>query len=383
MRNTLTNQQSERLCSSEQTLVLPLNAVGIADISKVGGKNASLGEMIQQLQPKGVKVPNGFATTEVAYRYFIKAAGLETQLREIFADLDVENIDNLRERGRKARLLMLETSFPQDLQQAIAQAYQNLCSEYGIDTDVAVRSSATAEDLPDASFAGQQETYLNVHGLPSVLQACHKCFASIFTDRAISYRQIKGFDHFDVALSVGVQKMVRSDLSTSGVMFSIDTETGFKDAVLITAAYGLGENVVQGAVNPDEYLVFKPTLKQGYRPILEKRLGSKEIKMVYEIGGTKLTKNIPVKNSDRHQFALSDEEILQLAPQACLIEEHYSQVRGTYTPMDIEWAKDGITNELFIVQARPETVQSQKVNNVLRTYHFLGNNSNSTSPHPP
>ena len=375
MRNTVVNQQSERLRSSEQALVLPLNEVGIADISKVGGKNASLGEMICQLEPKGVKVPTGFATTAYAYQHFIQAAGLETKLREVFADLDVEDIDNLRERGRKARILMLQTSFPKELEQAIAEAYQNLCDQYGTDTDVAVRSSATAEDLPDASFAGQQETYLNVHGLPGVLQACHKCFASIFTDRAISYRQIKGFDHFDVALSVGVQKMVRSDLSTSGVMFSIDTETGFKDAALITAAYGLGENVVQGAVNPDEYLVFKPTLKQGYRPILEKRLGSKEIKMVYEMGGTKLTKNIPVPVSDRHQFALSDEEILQLAQWACSIEEHYSKVRGTYTPMDIEWAKDGISNELFIVQARPETVQSQKVNNVLRTYHFVKGNS--------
>ncbi len=380
MQNTVINQKSKRSLSIEQALVLPFDEVGIVDISKVGGKNASLGEMIRQLEPKGVKVPTGFATTADAYRYFIKAAGLETKLKEIFADLDVEDISNLRERGRKARILMLQTSFPEELQQAIAEAYQNLCNQYGTDTDVAVRSSATAEDLPDASFAGQQETYLNVHGLPNVLQACHKCFASIFTDRAISYRQIKGFDHFDVALSVGVQKMVRSDLSTSGVMFSIDTETGFKDAALITAAYGLGENVVQGAVNPDEYLVFKPTLKQGYYPILKKRLGSKEIKMVYEMGGTKLTKNIPVpvgvtpkafSFANRHKFALSDEEILQLAYWACLIEEHYSKVRGTYTPMDIEWAKDGITKQLFIVQARPETVQSQKVNNVLRTYHFV------------
>ncbi|PLZ38606.1 phosphoenolpyruvate synthase, partial [Fischerella thermalis WC538] len=215
-----------------------------------------------------------------------------------------------------------------------------------------------------------QETYLNVHGLPAVLQACHKCFASIFTDRAISYRQIKGFDHFNIALSVGVQKMVRADLAASGVMFSIDTETGFKDAALITAAYGLGENVVQGAVNPDEYLVFKPTLKQGYRPILEKRLGTKEIKMVYDLGGSKMTKNIPVAASDRAAFALNDDEILQLAHWACLIEEHYSQVRGVYTPMDIEWAKDGITNELFIVQARPETVQSQKIKNVLHIYQL-------------
>jgi pyruvate,water dikinase len=265
---------------------------------------------------------------------------------------------------------MLETPFPLELQEAIARSYQTLCQEYGIDTDVAVRSSATAEDLPDASFAGQQETYLNVHGLQGVLESCHKCFASIFTDRAISYRQIKGFDHFEVALSVGVQKMVRSDLASSGVMFSIDTETGFKDAALITAAYGLGENVVQGAVNPDEYLVFKPTLKQGYKPILQKRLGTKEIKMVYDLGGSKLTKNIPVPESERTQFALNDQEILRLAKWACIIEDHYSQVRGMATPMDIEWAKDGVTGELFIVQARPETVQSQKSKTVLRTYQL-------------
>ncbi|BBD58435.1 phosphoenolpyruvate synthase [Nostoc sp. HK-01] len=356
--------------SPEEAFVLPLSNVGIADIPLVGGKNASLGEMIQQLRRKGVKVPTGFATTAFAYRYFISAAGLEAQLREIFADLNVEDVQNLRQCGKKARMLMLQTPFPPELQTAIAQSYQNLCQEYGADTDVAVRSSATAEDLPDASFAGQQETYLNVHGLQAVLEACHKCFASIFTDRAISYRQIKGFDHFNIALSVGVQKMVRSDLAVSGVMFSIDTETGFKDAALITAAYGLGENVVQGAVNPDEYLVFKPTLKQGYRPIIQKRLGTKEIKMVYDLEGLKLTKNISVPPAERNQFALNDEEILQLANWACIIEEHYSQVRGTYTPMDIEWAKDGLTDELFIVQARPETVQSQKTKNVLKQYQL-------------
>ncbi|MFQ4142882.1 phosphoenolpyruvate synthase [Chlorogloeopsis sp. ULAP02] len=371
MPEILVSQQSVSTVAQQKALVLPLSEVGIADISFVGGKNASLGEMIQQLKPKGVKVPNGFATTAYAYRYFIEVAGIEAKLREICADLDVEDVNNLRQRGKQARYLMLQTSFPEELQQAIAQAYQNLCQQYGADTDVAVRSSATAEDLPDASFAGQQETYLNVHGLASVLEACHKCFASIFTDRAISYRQIKGFDHFNIALSVGVQKMVRSDLAASGVMFSIDTESGFKDAALITAAYGLGENVVQGAVNPDEYLVFKPTLKQGFRPILAKRLGTKEIKMVYDVGGSKLTKNVPVAASDRQLFALNDQEILQLAQWACIIEEHYSQVRGVYTPMDIEWAKDGITDELLIVQARPETVQSQKVQNVLRTYRLL------------
>ncbi|MER3493901.1 MAG: phosphoenolpyruvate synthase [Mastigocladus sp. ERB_26_2] len=370
MLDTFVTQQPPSQNLKQQALVLPLDAVGIEDISLVGGKNASLGEMIQQLQSKGVKVPTGFATTAYAYRFFIQGAGLETKLREIFADLDVEDVNNLRQCGKQARALMLQTPFPKELENAIAQAYHNLCQQYGVDTDVAVRSSATAEDLPDASFAGQQETYLNVHGLPAVLQACHKCFASIFTDRAISYRQIKGFDHFNIALSVGVQKMVRADLAASGVMFSIDTETGFKDAALITAAYGLGENVVQGAVNPDEYLVFKPTLKQGYRPILEKRLGTKEIKMVYDLGGSKMTKNIPVAASDRAAFALNDDEILQLAHWACLIEEHYSQVRGVYTPMDIEWAKDGITNELFIVQARPETVQSQKIKNVLHIYQL-------------
>jgi pyruvate,water dikinase len=237
---------------------------------------------------------------------------------------------------------------------------------------VAVRSSATAEDLPDASFAGQQETYLNVHGVRAVLDACHRCFASLFTDRAISYRTLKGFDHFSIALSVGVQKMVRSDLATSGVMFSIDPETGFKNAVLVSAAYGLGENVVQGAVNPDEYLVFKPTLDQGFRPILDKRLGSKEIKMIYDLGGEKQVKNVPVPLPERQQFALNDEEILTLGRWACIIEDHYSSVRQTPTPMDIEWAKDGLTGDLFIVQARPETVQSQKSAQTLKTYKLQG-----------
>jgi pyruvate,water dikinase len=379
--------------SRENALVLWFEEVGIADIPLVGGKNASLGEMIQQLSSKGVNVPTGFATTAYAFRYFIERAGLEEKLRQLFSDLDVEDMINLRERGRQARSLVLHTPFPAELEEAITQAYLKLCERYNGssdfcdrlapdqqeeckrysgNTDVAVRSSATAEDLPDASFAGQQETYLNVYGVKGVLEACHKCFASLFTDRAISYRAIKGFSHFDVALSVGVQKMVRSDLATSGVMFSIDTETGFKNAALVTAAYGLGENVVQGAVNPDEYFVFKPTLKQGYKPILEKRLGSKEVKMVYDIGGGKLTKNIPVPESDRKKYALSDDEILTLAKWACIIEDHYSEVRGVYTPMDIEWAKDGLTGELFIVQARPETVQSQKSSNVLRNYKLQG-----------
>ena len=364
-----------RTVPKEQALILWFEEVGIADIPLVGGKNASLGEMIRQLQPKGVNVPNGFATTAYAFRYFIEKAGLETKLRELFADLDIEDMNNLRDRGRMARALVLSTPFPEDLQMAIAMSYQKLCDcelSCGKEADVAVRSSATAEDLPDASFAGQQETYLNVYGANEVVDACHRCFASLFTDRAISYRTINGFDHFDIALSVGVQKMVRSDLASSGVMFSIDTETGFKNAALITAAYGLGENVVQGAVNPDEYFVFKPTLKQGFHPILEKRLGTKEIKMVYDIGGGKLTKNIPVPVSERVKFAITDDEILKLAEWACIIEDHYSEVRGKLSPMDIEWAKDGRTGELFIVQARPETVQSQKSGNILKNYKLNG-----------
>ncbi len=377
----------------EQAFILWFEQVGIADVPLVGGKNASLGEMIRQLTSKGVNVPTGFATTAYAFRYFMEKAGLEARLRRLLADLDVENVNNLRQRGRQARTLILDTPFPPELEEAIINAYVQLSERYRVNVemcetlagdeleaclsrhsgvDVAVRSSATAEDLPDASFAGQQDTYLNINGINGVLEACHMCFASLFTDRAISYRTIKNFDHFEVALSVGVQKMVRSDLATSGVMFSIDTETGFKNAALITAAYGLGENVVQGVVNPDEYIVFKPTLKQGCRPILEKRLGSKEIKMIYDIGGGRSTTNVPVPKSDQAKYALNDEEILKLAEWACIIEDHYSGVRETYSPMDIEWAKDGTTGDLFVVQARPETVHSQKTSNVLKTYKLTG-----------
>ena len=272
--------------------------------------------------------------------------------------------------AQRARSLILEASLPDDLADVIRTGYLKLCEQYGTNTDVAVRSSATAEDLPDASFAGQHETFLNVHGVKGVLEACKKCFASIFTDRAIHYRQMHGFDQFSIALSIGIQKMVRSDLASSGVIFSIDTETGFKDAVLISASYGLGENIVQGAVNPDEYIVFKTTLKQGFRPILSKTAGTKEFKMVYDAGGSKMTKNVPVPPEERRKLALKDDEILQLAKWACVIEDHYSQVRGAFTPMDMEWAKDGLTNEIFIVQARPETVQSRKSKLALRTYRL-------------
>ncbi len=358
--------------SQQQSLVLWFDEVGIADIPLVGGKNASLGEMIQQLVSKGVSVPTGFAITAYAYRYFIQKAGLEEKLRLVFSDLDVEDVNNLRERGKKARSVLMDTPFPAELRDAIVKAYRQMCDRYGDDTSVAVRSSATAEDLPDASFAGQQDTYLHIQGISAVLEACHRCFASLFTDRAISYRHARNFDHFSVALSVGIQKMVRSDLASSGVMFSIDTETGFKNAALITAAYGLGENVVQGAVNPDEYLVFKPTLKQGFRPIVSKRLGSKEYRLIRDVGDSRQLKNEQVPLSEQGKFAINDEEILQLAAWACVIEDHYSHVRGTYSPMDIEWAKDGITGGLFIVQARPETVQSQKAQNILRTYYLQG-----------
>ena len=367
MTNVLAIQQVTA-STREKSLILWFDQVGIKDIPLVGGKNASLGEMMQQLTPKGINIPNGFATTAYTYRYFIETAGLEAQLRQLFTDLDVEDVKNLQQRGKKARALIMNTPFPVELERAIAISYETLCYLYGEDIDVAVRSSATAEDLPDASFAGQQETYLNIHGIKSVLKAVHKCFASIFTDRAISYRTTRNFDHFDVALSVGIQKMVRSDQATSGVMFSIDTETGFQNAALITAAYGLGENIVQGAVNPDEYLVFKPRLREGFSSIINKRLGTKAVQMVYD--GGKSTKNIPVPEGKQRQFALSDDEILQLAQWAVIIEDHYSQVQGSYTPMDIEWAKDGKNDTLYIVQARPETVQSQKSSNVIHTYHL-------------
>ncbi len=329
--------------------------IGIKDVPKVGGKNASLGEMYRKLTGKGVNIPNGFAITAQAYRYLIKEAGIGDEIKKILSDLDTGNISNLRERGHKVRKAIVEAEFPEDLKTAIFEAYKKLCKEYGENTDVAVRSSATAEDLPDASFAGQQETYLNIRGEYALIDACKKCFASLFTDRAISYRQDKNFDHFAVALSIGVQKMVRSDKAASGVMFSIDTESGFRNAVLVAAAYGLGENVVQGAVNPDEFYVFKPTLKQGFKPIISKKVGSKEMRMVYSEGGSKNPiKNIPVPSVEQRKFAISDDEVLRLAKWACIIEDHYKK------PMDMEWAKDGISGKLFIVQARPETVQSQK-----------------------
>jgi pyruvate,water dikinase len=341
------------------------------DVPLVGGKNASLGEMFRALAPQGVKVPDGFAVTAEAYRHFLRAGGTDRRIAGILQGLDTSDIANLRERGQRVRQAILASPLPPELAQPIVEAYRRLGGQ-GELPDVAVRSSATAEDLPDASFAGQQETYLNVRGEQMLLETCRRCFASLFTDRAISYRVDKGFDHLKTALSIGVQRMVRSDLASSGVMFSIDTETGFRNAVLINAAYGLGENVVQGSVNPDEYCVFKPTLRDGFRPILEKRLGTKEFKLVYDTGGTRMTRNVPVPPEARGRFAIEDDDILALARWAMIIEDHYSARRGQFTPMDMEWAKDGNTGELFIVQARPETVQSQKVVEALETYRLRG-----------
>jgi pyruvate,water dikinase len=332
--------------------------VGLSDVASVGGKNASLGELYRELTPAGIRVPNGFAITADAYRHFLRSAGLEGEIRATLADLDTRDLAGLAERGRRIRELILASSLPEDLCREVLDAYAELCREYGPETDTAVRSSATAEDLPTASFAGQQESYLNVRGERAVLEAVRQCIASLFTDRAISYRVDKGVDHFAVALSVGVQKMVRSDLGAAGVLFTLDTETGFPDVILINSAYGLGESVVKGRVDPDEFLVFKPTLKTGARPILKRTPGAKQEKMIYATRG-RSTRTVPVPAEDRARLSLTDEEVLVLARWGCRIEDHYSARAGRPTPMDIEWGKDGQTGELFILQARPETVHAQ------------------------
>ena len=347
--------------------ILWFNELSIEDVPIVGGKNASLGEMYMNLTKKGVKVPNGFAVTAYAYDYFIQKAGIKNELKKILSDLD-KSKKNLAVVGKKARETILRAEIPNELKNEITNSYKKLCRQYGINTDVAVRSSATAEDLPDASFAGQQETFLNIRGEHALIDATKKCFASLFTNRAISYRVDKHFNHFKVSLSVGVQKMVRSDKACSGVMFSIDTETGFKNAVLINGSYGLGENIVLGAVNPDQFYVFKPMLGEGFKPIISKKLGSKKIKMIYSKNKSKPTINVRVPEKERLSFVLNDNEILKLAKWACIIEDYYSKKARKFKPMDMEWAKDGITSRLFIVQARPETVQSQKNVNILEEY---------------
>ena len=341
----------------------------IDDVPLVGGKNASLGEMYRELTSKGVRIPNGFSVTAEAYWHTLKAGGILEKLKKTMEGLDTADVAELAKRGKNARDLILGAGIPDDLWEEIKTGYDRLCEQYGEDTDVAVRSSATAEDLPTASFAGQQETYLNIRGYPGLRDACIRCFASLFTDRAISYRVTNKFDHFKVGLSIGIMKMVRSDLASSGVIFTLDTETGFRDVVFITGTYGLGENIVQGQVNPDEFYVFKTTFKAGYKPIIQKKVGSKEIKMIYGRGDSKvLTRNVEVPEADRLRFCIDDDEVLKLAKYAIDIEDHYSNKYREPRPMDIEWAKDGITGELFIVQARPETVQSQKSKDVLETY---------------
>jgi pyruvate,water dikinase len=347
--------------------VAGFDTLGRGDVARVGGKNASLGEMVRHLGARGVAVPPGFATTSDAYWRFVDANGLRDRIAALLDD-HARGKATLAETGAALRAAFVRGDFPEDTARAIRAAYRDLCGRIGrADADVAVRSSATAEDLPDASFAGQQETFLNIRGEAALMEACRRCYASLFTDRAISYRIAKGFDHLKVALSVGVQAMVRSDTGGSGVMFTLDTESGFDKVAVIDAAWGLGETVVQGLVDPDEYQVFKPLLAdERLAPIVEKRLGAKEIKMIYAREGARSTRTVPTSRAERAGFVLSDAEILTLGRWACIIEEHYG------CPMDIEWARDGGTGDLFIVQARPETVQSRKAAGTFRSFRVEG-----------
>ncbi|WP_160715593.1 phosphoenolpyruvate synthase [Chitinophaga solisilvae] len=349
-----------------ENIVLPLEEVGMEAIALVGGKSASLGEMIRGLKSTGVKIPAGFAITTKAYYEFIQRSGLEQFIKEQIGQIDYNNITSLRKAGKKIRQAISSTRFPHDLSEEIIAAYHALSASYGhTQTDVAVRSSATAEDLPDASFAGQQETFLNVRGPVALIDAVRNCFASLFTDRAISYRENFGFDHFSIGLSVCVQKMVRSDLGASGVAFSLDTESGFPDVVLINGAWGLGEMVVQGAISPDEFIVYKPLLGTGYMPVLEKKLGNKDQKMVYGEHSDERTRIIPVEKQQQQKFCLTDDQIMLLAEWVKRIETYYSGKKGRWCPMDIEWAVDGYSQDLYIVQARPETIHSRKDRNIV------------------
>ncbi len=359
------------MTKSSHPLVLDLSQVGADDVELVGGKCASLGELFRSLMPRGVRAVDGFATTSEAYRLLLHTDDLGSRLRELMTDLDHNDLRALNEAGRETRALILDTPLPASVHEAIIDSYRGLCKRLGRTPEVAVRSSATAEDLPDASFAGQQDTILNVRGEQQLILACHRCFASLWTDRAISYRAARGFDHFEVALSIGVQPMVRADQACSGVMFTLDTESGFRDVVVINGAWGLGEAIVQGMATPDEWIVFKPTLKEGARPIVSRRIGGKEVKMVYGLDG-RGTRTREVVEAQRRRSCLSDYEVLELARWACSIEEHYSERAGKPIPMDIEWAKDGYTGELFILQARPETVHSTAHQTYLETYRLTG-----------
>jgi pyruvate, water dikinase len=341
--------------------------IGLDDVPLVGGKNASLGELYSALSPKGIKVPNGFAVKAQAYRDALAESGARDSLQHLLGGLDKRQVKVLSRRAAEARKIVYAATDMPRLREQIAVAYQQIEEQYGANAAVAVRSSATAEDLPTASFAGQHESYLNIRGENSLVEACRRCFASIFTDRAISYRIDNGFDHFKVALSVGVMKMVRSDRAASGVTFTLDTESGFRDVIFVTGGYGLGENIVQGTIDPDEFYVHKPTFKDGYRSVLSHSLGRKQKRMVYAHGAT-TTCNKLTRNSDRERFCVTDEEVLKLAEYAIAIEDHYSQRAGHLMPMDIEWAKDGPKGDLFIVQARPETVVSRRTPRTLETY---------------
>lgn len=359
--------------SSLRPYVLDFSQVGSGDVAIVGGKCASLGELFRELTKQGVRAIDGFSTTSHAYERLLDHAGLKKRLQKLLKNLDVNDLDELARVGSAARQMILDAPFPDEIRAAIADAYRRLGERIGKrNFEVAVRSSATAEDLPDASFAGQQDTLLNVKGEAKIIEACHECYASLWTDRAISYRTAKGFDHFDVALSIGIQPMVRSDIASSGVMFTLDTESGFRDVVVINGAWGLGEAVVQGMATPDEWIVFKPTLKQGFRPIITRKLGVKEVKMVFSDDGTG-TEVRDVVETQRNRFCLAGFEVLQLAEWAAKIEEHYSMLLGAPQPMDIEWAKDGITGDLVILQARPETIHSQRGNeNYVEEYKLVG-----------
>jgi pyruvate, water dikinase len=353
----------------ENKFILGLHEAGIGDIERVGGKNASLGEMIQHLTKLGIRIPGGFIITVEAYQVFIAFNQLETKINALVAEIDYDNMESLRRAGLQIRNMIRNGKFPPELSKMIIEAYYAMSAEYTQDiTDVAVRSSATAEDLPDASFAGQQETYLNVRGPAAIMDSVRNCFASLFTDRAISYRQNFGFDHFAIGISVCIQKMVRSDLGSSGVAFSLDTESGFKDAVVINGIFGLGELIVQGSVSPDEFIVFKPALKDKFVPIIEKKLGLKDQMMVYGDDPDERVKIIPVEKSMQHKFCLDDEKIIQLAKWVMIIETYYTELKQHWCPMDVEWALDGMTQQLFIVQARPETIHSRKDHNKLTEY---------------
>jgi len=350
--------------------IIDLKEISLKDINLVGGKNASLGEMIQNINSLGIKVPNGFAITTKAYHDFINYNELSEVIVNLVSGLDDSNLSELRRVGSEVRQLIRNGKFPEELQNEIREKYLELSESYGQTMiDVAVRSSATAEDLPDASFAGQQETFLNVQGSESILEAVRNCFASLFTDRAISYRNTFNFDHFDVALSVCVQKMVRSDLAASGVAFSLDPESGFKDVVVINSSYGLGEMIVQGAISPDEFIIFKPLLDKGYSSIIEKKLGNKDKKMIYGEDHGKLTKTINVEESQKNSFSITDKQALEIAKWVSSIERYYTNLKGHWCPMDVEWAIDGVSGELFIVQSRPETIHSQKKSKNLVEYH--------------